>query len=201
MTLLFGLGTTQQSETPRVFNKPPGERCLSNLLTVSLTCSLHPLTHRSLPAGMAGFPLGHAGNTDLLSPDAPSQELCQGEQYFKRFSHLTQLFLKKNITNLLIKFIISYSFLENRLQCIKWETGWEEQGKHQQEPLSPLERRKRDRKVLTDIYWGGTQPSKSSPADVDIRPCPSPPPPSQILTHKGKHIRQVPFQSHIYRSR
>lgn len=108
---------------------------------------------------MASFPVGHAGNRALLSLDAPSQELCQGEQYFKTFRHLTQLFLKK-VTNLLIKFIISYSFPENRLQCIKQETGWEEQGKHQQEPLSLQERRKRDRKVLTDIYWEKKHPLK-----------------------------------------
>lgn len=42
----------------------------------------------------AGFLMGHAGNRALLSLDVPSQELCQGEQYFKRFRHLTQLFKK-----------------------------------------------------------------------------------------------------------
>lgn len=103
---------------------------------------------------MASFPIGHAGTRALLSLDAPSQELCHGELtvLFQEIQAFNTTFIKK-VTNILIKFIISYSFLENRLQCIKWETGWEEQGKHQQEPLSQQERRKRDRKVLTDIYW------------------------------------------------
>lgn len=49
MTLLFGLGTPQQSETsPRVSAGQLIERWLPVLLIVSPLCSLHPLTHRSL---------------------------------------------------------------------------------------------------------------------------------------------------------
>lgn len=43
------------------------------------------------------FPVGHAGNSTLLSLDTPSHELHQDEEYFKTFRHLTQLFLKKEL--------------------------------------------------------------------------------------------------------
>lgn len=75
-------------------------------------------------------------------------------------SGISHNFFKKNATNLLIPFVVSYSLPENRLPCRKRETGWEEQEKHQKEPLSPQERRKKDRKVLTDIYWEKRTPPR-----------------------------------------